>query len=426
MGLKEALTGRGRSRAAKGTFAALDIGSTKIACFIAKAEEGGNARVIGVGHQVSRGIRNGALVDMEAAENAIGSAVHAAETMAGDTVREVLVSLSGAEPESQTLTAEVAVAGSEIGDGDVRRALAHASDLSLPPGAELIHSIPVGYTVDGSRGIRDPRGMVGDQLGVRLHVVTAASNPVRNLASCVARCHLNVEGFVMAPYAAGLACLVPDEMDLGTTLIDMGGGTTSMAVFFDGRLVWTDSVPMGGSHVTNDIARGLTTPLAHAERLKTLFGSAVASPADEREIIDVPQVGEDEPSQANHVPKSLLVGIIQPRLEEIFEHVRAKLENSGFAKLAGRRVVLTGGASQLPGLRELAQTVLDKQVRMGRPLRISGLAESVGGPAFSTAAGLLHYSLHRLGELPTLAPQGVDAGGGRWWGRVGVWLKDNL
>lgn len=425
MGLKEALTGRGRSRAAKGTFAALDIGSTKIACFIAKAEEGGNARVIGVGHQVSRGIRNGALVDMEAAENAIGSAVHAAETMAGDTVREVLVSLSGAEPESQTLTAEVAVAGSEIGDGDVRRALAHASDLSLPPGAELIHSIPVGYTVDGSRGIRDPRGMVGEQLGVRLHVVTAASNPVRNLASCVARCHLNVEGFVMAPYAAGLACLVPDEMDLGTTLIDMGGGTTSMAVFFDGRLVWTDSVPMGGGHVTNDVARGLTTPLAHAERLKTLFGSAVASSADEREIIDVPQVGEDEPSQANHVPKSLLVGIIQPRLEEIFEHVRAKLENSGFAKLAGRRVVLTGGASQLPGLRELAQTVLDKQVRMGRPLRIGGLAESVGGPAFSTAAGLLHYSLHRLGELPTLAPQGVDAGG-RWWGRVGVWLKDNL
>ncbi|HYE51669.1 MAG TPA: cell division protein FtsA [Azospirillaceae bacterium] len=408
-----------------GLVAALDVGSTKVVCFIARVEDTGAARVVGIGHQVSRGVRAGAIIDMEAAETAIGTAVHAAETMAGEQIREVLVSMSGGQPESQTLTVETAVAGAEITDGDLRRALAQARNLNVAPDAELIHSIPVGYTVDGSKGIRDPRGMVGERLGVRLHVVTTAAGPVRNLGSCVARCHLGVEGFVMSPFAAGLACLVEDEMDLGVTLVDMGGGTTSMAVFFDGKLVWCDSVPVGGAHVTNDIARGLTTPLAHAERLKTLYGSALPSPADEREIIDVPQVGEEERGQANHVPKSLLVGIIQPRMEEIFELVRGRLEASGFAKMAGRRVVLTGGASQLPGVRELAQQVLDKQVRMGRPLRIGGLAESVGGPAFSTAAGLLAYAVQQHAEAPALAPL-METQPSGWLGRVGLWLRENL
>ncbi|WP_044564227.1 cell division protein FtsA [Azospirillum sp. B4] len=421
------VTGRSKPKrvARGGTIAALDVGSSKVVCFIARVEEPGSIRVVGIGHQVSRGVRAGAIVDMEAAETAIGTAVHAAETMAGEQIREVLVGLSGGQPESQTLTVETGISGSEITDADLRRALAHARNLNVSADAELIHSIPVGYTVDGSSGIRDPRGMVGERLGVRLHVVTAAAGPVRNLNSCVGRCHLGVEGFVMSPFAAGLSCLVEDEMDLGVTLIDMGGGTTSISVFFDGKMVWTDSVPIGGSHVTSDIARGLTTPLAHAERLKTLYGSALPAPSDEREIIDVPQIGEEDRAQAHHVPKSLLVGIIQPRLEEVFEFVRGRLDASGFAKLAGRRVVLTGGASQLPGMRELAQQVLDKQVRLGRPLRIGGLAESVGGPAFSAAAGLLAYAVQQHAEAPALAPLIEPAGSG-WWGRMGNWLRDNL
>ncbi|QJE72259.1 cell division protein FtsA [Aerophototrophica crusticola] len=407
-----------------GTIAALDVGSTKVVCFIARVEDAGAIRVIGIGHQISRGVRSGGIVDMEAAETAIGTAVHAAETMAGEQIREVLVSLSGGQPESQTLTVETPVFGPEISDTDVRKALAHARHLDVSADAELIHSIPVGYTVDGSKGIRDPRGMVGEKLGVRLHVVTAAAGPVRNLSSCVGRCHLGVEGFVMSPYAAGLSCLVEDEMDLGVTVIDMGGGTTSMSVFFDGKMVWCDSIPLGGAHVTNDIARGLTTPLAHAERLKTLYGSAMPAVSDEREIIDVPQVGEEERGQANHVPKSLLVGIIQPRLEEIFELVRGRLEASGFAKVAGRRVVLTGGASQLPGMRDLAQQVLDKQVRMGRPLRIGGLAENVSGPAFAAAAGLLAYAMQQHQDLPALAPLMPPSTG--LWGKLNGWIKEYL
>jgi cell division protein FtsA len=205
----------------------------------------------------------------------------------------------------------------------------------------------------------------------------------------------------------------------------MGGGTTSIAVFFDGRVVFADCLPVGGAHVTADIARGLTTPVAHAERMKTLYGNAIPNVSDEREIIDVPQVGEDEPAEANHVPRSLLTGIIQPRLEEVFELVRGRLEASGFDKVSGRRVVVTGGASQLQGVRELAQLVLDKQVRMGRPLAIAGLAEATCGPAFSTAAGLIAHAVRREAD-PAQAGVPEEPVGPGILGRLGGWLRENL
>jgi cell division protein FtsA len=212
------------------------------------------------------------------------------------------------------------------------------------------------------------------------------------------------------------------------TVIDMGGGATTISVFFDGNVVYTDIVPVGGAHVTNDIARGLSTPLAHAERLKTLYGNCMLSPSDEREMITVPLVGEEDAVEGNTIARSMLVGIIQPRLEETFELVRQRLEQSGFDKIAGRRVVLTGGASQLAGLRELASAVLDKQVRMGRPIRIAGLAEATGGPAFATAAGLLVYAQQAFRRLPRTearhqTQQGEAAG---FIGRLGNWLRVNF
>lgn len=417
-GKKQRKTSRG------GIVAALDVGSTKVCCFIARVEDAGAPRVIGIGHHSSHGVRAGTIIDMEAAAAAIGNAVHGAEQMAGETIREVLVNISGGQPSSQTINVEVPVGGHEVNDGDLRRARAQSRSVQSMGDSELIHAIPIGYSLDGNRGIRDPRGMYGERLGVQMHVVTAGSGPVRNLTSCVARCHLDIESLVVSPYAAGLACLVEDETDLGVTLIDMGGGTTSIAVFFDGNIVYTDCVPVGGAHVTNDIARGLTTPLAHAERMKILYGNAVANTADEREIIDVPQVGEDSPTQANHIPKSLLVGIIQPRLEEIFELVRTRLDASGFGKVAGRRIVLTGGASQLMGTRDLAQQMLDKQVRMGRPARINALPETTSGPAFSTCAGLLHYASRHRPELPAGQQDGPMPNG--LLGRVGLWLRENL
>jgi cell division protein FtsA len=407
----------------KGLVAALDIGTTKVCCFIARTEPEG-AKVIGIGHQVSRGVRNGIIVDLDAAAQSILNAVHAAEQMAGETISEVVLNLSGGFPPSRLVSVEIPLSGREIGDNEMRRVLDrgyHTRDTER----EVIHSIPVGFSIDGSRGIRDPRGMVGEKLAVNMNLVGATPSALRNLTAVVGRCHLDVAGIVVGPYAAGLACLVEDEQQLGVTVIDMGGGTTSIGVFFDGNLIFCDTVPVGGAHVTSDIARGLSTPLAHAERMKTLYGHAIRSPADERETIAVPQVGEEEDGQANHVPKSLLVGIIGPRLEETFELVRERLEKSGFDKLAGRRIVLTGGACQLPGTRELAGLILDKQVRVGRPLKIGGLAEATQGSAFSTCAGLLHFALSERAEIPRPARGAVESPGGLF-GRFGLWLKENF
>lgn len=418
---------RARLRARGGLIAALDIGSTKICCFIARLDEQRGqqrvARVVGIGHQAARGVRSGAIVDLEAAEASIRAAVSAAEQMAGTTVQGVIVNVSGGQPTSRTIGVEVSIAGQQIADSDMRRALGHTQAEDDGEEREVIHSIPVGFSIDGNRGIRDPRGMFGDRLGVDMHLITAQASAIRNLAACVARCHLEIDAMVVAPYAAGLACLVEDEMDLGATVIDMGGGTTSIAVFFDGNVVFTDCVRVGGAHVTGDIARGLSTPLAQAERIKTLYGSAVAGPADDREAIEVPLVGEDDARAVTQIPRSLLVGIIHPRVEETLELVRGRLEASGFDKLAGRRAVLTGGACQLAGVRDLAARILDKQVRIGRPLKLGGLAEATSGPAFATAAGLVGYAGRRDAEAGTSLfgpPPEQQAG---FIGRIGEWFR---
>ena len=354
------------SRPRGGIIGVLDIGSTKMCCLIARVEDK-TPRILGIGHQISRGIKNGTVNEIEAARQAILPTVHAAEQMAGEQLAEVVVNLSGGFGASRMTKAEIGLNGREVNDGNMRRVLDAGFRVKEPAERTVIHSVPVGFAIDGGRSIRDPRGMYGHKLAVNMHIVTAESAAVRNLANCLGRCRLEIAALVASPYASGLACLVEDESELGVTVIDMGGGTTSIAVFFDNNLVFTDSVPVGGSHVTHDIARGLTTPIAQAERMKALYGSAIASSSDERETITVPLVGEEDEGHANHVPKSLLVGIIAPRLEETFELVRDRLDASGFDKIAGRRVVLTGGASQLPGTRELAGFILDKQIRIGRP-----------------------------------------------------------
>ncbi|MGH6799667.1 MAG: cell division protein FtsA, partial [Roseiarcus sp.] len=285
-------------RPRRGLVAALDVGTSKLCCFLSRVEEEG-PRIVGIGHQISRGLRNGLIVDIEAASQAILNTVHTAEQMAGETISEIVVNLSGGLAASRIVKAEIALNGREVVNGDMRRVLNQGYMLKETADREVIHSIPVGFSIDGSRGIRDPRGMFGQRLGVNMSIVSANAAAVRNLAACIARCHLEIAALVVSPYAAGLAALVPDESNLGVTIIDMGGGTTTIAVFFDGNLVFTDCVPVGGIHVTNDIARGLSTPIIHAERMKTLYGSAIASASDEREMITVPQVGEEDDGEAN-------------------------------------------------------------------------------------------------------------------------------
>ena len=426
-------------------FAALDVGSSKIACFIARADkDGGTPRVIGIGHQLSEGMRNGAVSNMDSLQHAVSAAVATAEQMAGETIERVIVNVSGPQLASQLVNIELPLNGREVTEGDLHRIGVQAQSITVDDASnralELLHSIPVSYALDNQKGVRDPIGMTGNMLHSQMHLISAEFGPVRTLVTAIARCHLDVTKLVAAPYASGLSCLVEDEMDLGSLVIDLGAGTTSFAVFFDGNAIYTDGIAVGGAHVTNDIARGLTTSLTHAERLKTLYGNATASAMDDREIIDVPQVGEEAPENANHIPKAHLIRIIQPRLEEIFEMVRARMNKSGFNETAGKRVVLTGGASQMPGIRELAQRMLDKQVRLGRPLRVArpfhpnsvnkgsaftGLAEATSGPAFATTAGLLAIAMQ-----PELA-QSSNAfseftGGGNIFTRAGTWLRQNM
>lgn len=414
-----------RTLARDGIVAALDIGSTKICCFIGDVDDLGIIRVSGIGHQASKGIKAGAIVDMEAAEQAVLSAVHAAEQMADVTIRSVFVNINGGHPASQSHYFEHPLRGGAIDDGDVRRLLHESGTEADEQTRSLIHAIPVGYKVDGENGIRDPRGLHGSSFGVRMHKVTAATSAIHNLMTCVSRCLLDITDVVANPYAAGLGCLVEDEIDLGVTVIDMGGGTTSIAVFYDSALVYVDSVQIGGNHVTNDIARGLSTPPPQAERLKTLFGNCLSSHADDRETITVPQVGVEDDAKSVQIPKSFLVGIVAPRIEETLELVRARLEASGLDKLAGRRVVLTGGASQLPGVVELARQILNKQVRLGRPRGLTGLAEATSGPAFSACAGLLSFAVDDRGDARGLAIPKHETNGGIF-SRLGGWLRENF
>lgn len=409
--------------------AALDIGSSKIVCFVAKIiDDQGRFEILGVGHHAAQGIKAGTVVDLNAAENVIRQTVHAAENMAAESMkgyplREVVINVPGVHAHSHNFKIGVEIAGQEVTENDIQRALAKAQDQAVDENCELIHTIPAGYTLDGNAGVREPRGMYGDMLDVDIHLVTGDSTALRNIATCIERSHLDIGALCLSSYAAGLSTLVEDEMDLGCTVIDMGGGVTSFAVFLGNRIIYSDALPVGGNHVTSDIARGLTTSINDAERLKTLYGSAMSASADESELIDVPQIGEGARAQPNHVPRSLLIGIIQPRLEEIFEMVRAKLQDSGLGTAIGRRVVLTGGASQLPGTRDLAQLVLDKQVRLGRPIRITGLADAVSGPAFATAAGLLTYISERSSEMPAeIMAQAEPAG---LWERTRLWLREN-
>lgn len=427
------------------SYAALDIGTSKIACFIAKADKkDAPSRVIGIGHQVADGVRNGAVTNMDRLQRAISSTVATAEQMAGETIDSVIVNVAGSLLSSHTLSIELPLHGREVTQADLSRIMLQAQNIvpdeTGQQALELIHAIPTDYTLDQQKGVRDPVGMTGHMLQAQMHMISASFGAVRTLMTAIAKCHLNVDRLVAAPYASGLSCLVEDEMDLGSLVIDMGAGTTSYAVFFDGHVVYTDGIGLGGAHVTSDIARGLTTSVQHAERLKTLYGNAIPSAMDEREIIDVPQVGEeDELGTANHVPKSHLIRIIQPRIEETIEMVRDRLRRSGFQDIAGRRIVLTGGASQLPGVRELAQRMFDKQVRLGRPLRVArpqqangrsgsssftGLAEATSGSAFATTAGLLAVAMQ-----PELAPSvslSDSVGSGNFLHKANLWLKQNM
>ena len=425
------LGGHGAASARRGEVAAvLDIGSSKIACFIGVMEPDTGVRLLGIGHHASDGIKCGAVVDMDAAETAIRCAVEKAERRAGFTISAVTVNVSTRTLASQHLTADTQFASGEVADRDLKRVLSTALAEFDEPDQTILHALPLNWSVDGTRGIRDPRGMFGKSLGVDMHFVTAGIGVLRNLAHCVERCHLRIKAMVATPMAAGYGALVDDELDLGATVIDMGAGITTASVFRERSLIFVDSVAIGGGHVSTDIARGLTTTLEGAERLKSLYGSALGSSKDDTQMISCPPMGEaGEPHTES---RALLTAIVRSRLEETFEILRDRLKSTGMDEFAGRRIVLTGGGAQLNGAAELAGIIFGKRVRVGRPHGILGLSDTASGPDFAVAAGLIKYAFTDHNDAISGAP---DLSGrkyrkrryaGNSLGRSIDWLKENF
>ena len=415
----------------------LDVGGSKVVCLIARLlpmERGATLRgrthrcqVLGLGHQRSRGVKGGAIVDLDAAESAIRLAVDAAERMAGVEVESVVVNMSGGRLGARTHSAKLGLNGLAVADADAHRVLTAAAQSGADPGRVALHLIPRGYSLDAQRGVADPRGMIGDTLGGELSVSSCDSSAARNLMLAIERCHLRVAAIVASPYAAGLSTLVDDEAELGAALIDLGGGATTLAAFAEDRLAHVDSVPVGGHHVTMDIARGLSISLADAERLKTQHGACLAGAADERETFSIHRVGDDR-DRPIQIARYELTRIIRPRVEEILELARDRLAAAGFGAHLSRRLVLTGGASQLKGLAELARTVASPQARMGRPLGVEGLPDAAKTPAFATSVGLMVYpqaaGLEHSGSKHGFVRD--DAADDGYVGRVRRWLKQSF
>jgi cell division protein FtsA len=417
--------------------AALDIGSSKVACVIARlrphrpqqvlTRRSHAIEVVGFGHAAARGTKAGGVVNLAHAEEAIRRAVDGAERMAGVEIGSVVLSISAGRLASELFAAEIDLAGSAVSEGDIARVLAAGNRHSMRDGRAVLHSLPIGYSIDGGNGIRDPRGMLGARFGVDMHVATTDIAAARNLMLAVERSRLTVEAMVATPYVAGLSVLADDEADLGAAVVDMGAGTTTIAVFLGGRFMHSEGFALGGLNVTRDIARGLNASVADAERIKTLYGSVLLGGSDESDMISVPPIGEDEREQAQFVPRSALVEIIRPRVEEILEMVRDRLAASSFAAEPRGRVILTGGASQMTGLAELAARILARPVRLGRPLGIAGLPDAARGAAFAAATGLLVYpQAAHLEYFESRTKRYLMNGTGGYFARVGQWLRESF
>ena len=414
---------------------ALDVGTSKIACLIAKLRPNAQGEalrrrshaieVLGFSHAISHGIKGGAVVDLAAAQAAVRNAIDLAERSAKVQVDAVVLSIAAGRMGSERLAAEVDIKGS-VSDHDIARALGAGQRSAARQGRVLLHALPIGFSLDGTAGVREPRGMLARRFGLDMHLASADLGACRNLMLVIEHCHLDIEAMVAGPYAAGLSTLADDEADVGAAVVDLGAGTTTLAVFGNGRFVHADGFALGGNHVTMDLARGLSIGLQSAERLKTLYGSVLPGGSDDRDLIALPAVrGEDAPGS---VTRATLTHIVRPRIEEILEMVRDRIATSPLAAEPRGRVILTGGGSLMTGLADLAGRILGRPVALGRPLGIAGLPDGAKGPAFAALAGLLVYPqaahLEHFEAGQTRHQYRAEAGG--YVGRVGRWLRESF
>ncbi|MCC7328858.1 MAG: cell division protein FtsA [Gammaproteobacteria bacterium] len=399
----------------------LDIGTSKVVAIVGELHDDGSLEVIGFGMHPSRGLKKGVVVNIEATVNSIQRAVEEAELMAGCEIHSVYTGIAGSHVRSLNSHGIVAIRDREVVRGDVDRVIDAARAVAIPADQKILHVLPQEFIIDGQEGIREPIGMSGVRLEARVHMVTGAASAAQNIVKCVQRCGLEVEDIVLEQLASSHAVLTDDEKELGVCLVDIGGGTTDIAVFNSGAIRHTVVIPIAGDQVTNDIAISLRTPTHYAEEIKIKYACALSQLAAADETIEVPSVGDRPPRR---LARQTLAEVVEPRYEELFGLIRDELRRSGFEEMVAAGVVLTGGSAKMEGAVELAEEVFHMPVRLGLPQQVRGLGDVVRNPIHATGVGLLLYAKDRAarqgGEVP-LSPGVVDI-----WNRMKAWFQGSF
>jgi len=398
----------------------LDIGTSKIACVVADADADGRLDIIGIGTHPSRGLRKGVVVNIETTVESIRLAVEEAELMAGVEIKSVFTGIAGSHIRGYNSHGVVATKNGEVTAEDVARVIDAARAMNIPADQKILHILPQEYIIDNQDGIREPVGMSGVRLEARVHIVTGAVSSAQNIIKCCNRCGLDVADMVLEQVASSEAVLSQDEKDIGVVLIDMGGGTTDIAVFLNGAIQHTAVIPIGGDHLTNDLVVGLRTSAREADQLKKKYGACLVSIVSPDEQVEVPSVGGRPPRP---IPRQVMAQILEPRVEELFELVKTELQRSGFKELMAAGLVLTGGCSLLEGTVELGEEIFEMPVRLGRPQNAGGLAEVVGSPIFATGVGLVQYG-HRFRRSGPMGKADSPHFFARVWQRMRNWFGD--
>ncbi len=406
--------------AEKNLIIGLDVGTSKVAAIVGEMGPEGGLEIIGLGSHPSRGMKKGAVVNIEATMNSIRRAIEEAELMAGCSVQSVFAGISGSHVKSFNSHGIVAVRNKEVSEADVERVIDAACAVAIPADQKILHVLPQEFAVDDQEGIQEPIGMSGVRLEARVHIVTGAVSSALNIRKCVARCGLEVNKLILEQLASGYAVLTDDEKDLGVCLVDIGGGTSDIAVFVNGAIRHTAVIPVAGDQVTNDIAVALRTPTQHATEIKVKYGCALPELIQGEDYIEVPSVGERPPRRLS---RHTLSEVIKPRYEELFQLIQRELRKSGFEDMLAGGVVLTGGSSKMEGVIELAEEVFHVPVRLGLPQNVDGLADVVRNPIHATGVGLLVFGQK---NLPRAEHEPEKDGFGHVLTRMKSWFQGNF
>jgi cell division protein FtsA len=398
----------------------LDIGTSKVVAIVGVAGANGKLEIVGTGLYPSSGIKKGVVVNIESTVHAIQRAIEEVELMAGCQIHSVYAGIAGSHIRSLNSHGIVAIRDREVHQTDIDRVIDAARAVAIPADQEILHVLPQEFIIDNQEGVREPLGMSGVRLEAKVHLVTCAANAAQNIKKCIRRCGLEVDDIILEQLASSYAVLTEDEKQLGVCLVDIGGGTTDIAIFTDGAIRHTGVIPIAGDQVTNDIAMALRTPTAHAEELKIKYACALAQLAGPEESVKVPSVGDRPPRSLS---RQALAEVVEPRYDELFTLVQSELRRSGLEELIAAGIVLTGGTAKMEGVIDLAEEIFHMPVRLGMPHNIQGLADIVNNPIYSTGVGLLLYGLQQQQENRTV-PGKVPGSG--WVGRIRKWFQNNL